>query len=182
MEYPDGAANFVTVSRLGEEKGLERTVRVFQKLMEEGIGAFTWTIVGDGPEHDRLKALIAEGGLQDKIFLAGGHKNPYPYLKNASAFILPSFNEAAPMVYGECAALRIPVITTNTCSAEEMVGKRQWGIVVENSERGIEEGLRAVLTGETDMNGFYSGNGEINQTAREQWSAFLTGVKAALEE
>ena len=86
--YPEGSMNFVTVSRLGEEKGLERTLHVFRKLRDEGCRRFTWTIVGDGPERERLQALIAEGGLQEQVILAGSQKNPYPYLKNASLNML----------------------------------------------------------------------------------------------
>ena len=177
VEYLSGSINFVTVSRLGEEKGLERTVRVFGRLHAEGCRPFTWTIVGDGPEYERLKALITQNGLQERIFLAGRKTNPYPYLKNASAFILPSFNEAAPMVYGECAALHIPIITTNTCSAVEMVENRKWGIVVENSERGLEDGIRAALNGSLDRSRFFCEGGRINQCAAAQWEAFLGSVK-----
>ena len=180
--YPKGSMNFVTVSRLGEEKGLERTLRVLRRLRDEGCRRFTWTIVGDGPERERLQTLIEEGGLQEQVVLAGNQKNPYPYLKNASMFILPSFNEAAPMVFGECAALHIPIITTETCSAKEMVADKNWGIVVENSERGLEEGLRAVLNDETDTSVFYHENEEINRNAERQWTAFLGSIKAAANE
>ena len=174
ITYPTGMTNFVTISRLSAEKGLDRTIRVFKKLLDEGMDRFTWTVVGGGLQYEALKKQIKECNLEDHIFLVGNKENPYPYLKNASAFILPSFNEASPMVYGECAVLGIPIITTNTCSAVEMVEKRNWGIVVENSEEGIEKGLRAAMNGQIGTSEICSG---INDNAEMQFCKFLHAVQ-----
>lgn len=180
VEYPQKSTNFVTISRLSAEKGLERTIRAFKNLYDEGCVNFTWTIVGDGLQQERLQKLVAEYGLQDKIFLIGNRSNPYPYLKNASVFILPSFNEAAPMVYGECAALKVPILTTDTCSAREIVQSRNWGSVVENSMEGIEKGLRSILNGKIDLAGFYDKTTAINDYAEKQLISFLRMVETAI--
>ena len=65
--------------------------------------------------------------------MVGNKENPYPYIKNASCFLLPSLHEAAPMVFGEASSLGVPVLTTETCSAIELVQSRGIGYVVENS-------------------------------------------------
>ena len=66
---------------------------------------------------------------------------PYSYLSQADWLLVPSFHEAAPMVFDESIMLGTKVITTDTTSADEMIGSSH-GIVCENSTEGI---VRALL-------------------------------------
>ena len=81
--------------------------------------------------------------MQEYIHLYGNQDNPYPYIKAANLFYLGSFHEAAPMVYAEAMTLGVPVLTTNTCSAEELVGEK--GFVCENDENGIYKEFESVF-------------------------------------
>ncbi len=150
--------NFVTIARLSEEKGLERCVPLFVQLNEQGkdVG---WTIVGGGPQRQRLEEEIKRQKAEAYITLAGEHTNSYRYIKNADYLLLPSFHEAAPMVFDEAACLGVPVVTTQTLSAVEMVEKRGLGIVCPNSQDGIAEGLKQAVE-----NGRYRVDLEINNT------------------
>jgi glycosyltransferase involved in cell wall biosynthesis len=58
--------------------------------------------------------------------------------------MLNSYHEALPLVLIEAMILGVPVFTTNTISAKEIVGDR--GFVCENSEKGIYKELRALLS------------------------------------
>ena len=46
--------------------------------------------------------------------------NPYGYIKAADLLLIPSYNEAAPLVIGEAAGLETPILSTETSSAKEM--------------------------------------------------------------
>lgn len=133
----------VTVARISSEKGLIRCIPIIRKLHEEGYN-FEWHIVGDGPLFREIKTLVIENELEKVIFLEGAQNNPYRFLKNASYLFLPSFHEAAPIVYDEAIALNIPVLTTQTLSADEIIGTEH-GIVCENNEAGIENMLKLAL-------------------------------------
>lgn len=135
---------FVTVARLSEEKGLLRCVPLFQKLRAEGFD-FEWHIVGGGPLRAALDEEIRKNGLNDCIYLDGEQINPYRYVKNADYFFLPSFHEAAPMVFNEALTLEIPILTTRTLSAKELIESRNIGIVCENESDSIFEMLDSVL-------------------------------------
>ena len=104
-----------------------------------------WTVVGKGEERKALETFLRRHGLDGHIRLVGGTDNPYYYMKNADVFLLPSYHEAAPMVFGECQALGLPVITTATASAQELVERRGLGVVCENSTEGLENALRALV-------------------------------------
>lgn len=168
-EYETEFANddyFVSACRLSSVKGLDRTIGVLGELNKEREINCKWVIVGDGPEKENLEVLIDKCGLKNIVFLVGEKENPYPYIKGARAFLLPSYNEAAPMVYGESAALGVPIVSTDTCSAAELVKDRNIGIVVDNNEAGIKRGLNEIIDGTVESNRI--GVEEINKIAESQ--------------
>ena len=168
-EYETEFANddyFVSACRLSSVKGLDRTIGVLGELNKEREINCKWVIVGDGPERENLEVSIDECGLKNIVFLIGEKENPYPYIKKARAFLLPSYHEAAPMVYGESAALGVPIVSTDTCSAAELVKDRNIGIVVDNNEAGIKRGLNEIIDGTVESNRI--GVEEINKIAESQ--------------
>ena len=136
--------NMVSVSRINPEKGLLRALDAIKPLMAE-YPELRWHIVGDGPERTALENVVQEAGLSERVMFYGMQDNPYPYMNAADLFFLPSFHEAAPMVFEEARALGTPILTTRTLSSEAMVEKRQSGWVCENSLEGIRNGLQVIL-------------------------------------
>ena len=132
--------SMVSVSRLSEEKGLPRSLEVVKNLHERGI-RFEWHLVGNGPLMSAIETFIKNNGLDGTVFLEGAKENPYPYMKAADYLFLPSFHEAAPMVFNEAACLGTPILTTKTLSAVELVERRSLGVVCENNTKSIEEML-----------------------------------------
>lgn len=171
VNYSPGLVNFVSVCRLSEEKGLDRTVKAFGELYRNGITGFTWTIVGGGPEYDKLQNLIEDEKLTSKISLVGNKDNPYPFIVNASCFLLPSFNEAAPMVFAEAACLGVPVLSTETCSAIELVQNRKIGVVVSNNYIGLLKGLESTI--KNPLNNFNVDASTINIHAFNQLNNYI---------
>ncbi len=143
VRYAHTCSTFVSVCRLGAEKGLHRTVEVLRRLRDEGLD-FRWHIVGDGEERSRLAHRIAQAGLADHIRLEGETDNPYRYMADADFLLIPSYHEAAPMVIQEAYALGLPVVTTRTLSADEMIAAGA-GCVMDNTDEGIYAGLRELL-------------------------------------
>lgn len=133
----------VTIARISSEKGLLRCIPIIKKLHVEGYD-FEWHIVGDGPLFRELRSMVIENGLERVVYLEGAQNNPYRFLKNASYLFLPSLHEAAPIVYDEAIALNVPVLTTRTLSADEIIGTEH-GIVCDNNETGIESMLKIAL-------------------------------------
>ncbi len=135
--------NIVSVGRLSAEKGFLRVIPMIKRLVDSGkdVGL---NIVGGGPDYDQLKNAICENKVEDYITLWGEQENPYRFLKNADLFFMPSYHEAAPMVFGEAASLGVPILTTDTLSARELVENRGLGIVCDNTDEAIYEALYAI--------------------------------------
>lgn len=144
IKYIRAGMNFVTVARLDRVKAIVRTIKVFSQIKAR-YDDFIWHIVGEGKERTHIEHAIKEYGMEGYIVLHGAKKNPYPYMKHSDALLLVSYQEAAPLVYQEAHILRVPVLTTNTRSAEEMVEETKTGIVCENSEEGIYHMLLCVF-------------------------------------
>lgn len=177
IEYDDQLYNFVSVCRLSTVKGLDRVISILYELEQEGYTNYSWTIVGEGPEYVNLVNMVHSFGLDKRILFVGNKNNPYPYIKNATALLLPSIHEAAPMVYAESAALGVPVITTETCSANELVKDRNIGIVVNNDNAHIKAKIREILCGNEILTGRNMTEEEINEFPKEEFESFLTTIR-----
>lgn len=145
-EYTDGCFNMFTAARLSNEKGILRVVKIIYELKEEGYGII-WRIAGDGPQRSEIELQISSYGLNDNIKLIGMIKNPYPYFKNTDLLLVPSYNEAAPMVFGEAEILGTTVLTTDTASAKELVSDRGIGFVCRNDDDAIKEEIKKIADG-----------------------------------
>lgn len=136
--------NIFSSARISKEKGILRMIGIFERLKEKGY-KFIWRIAGDGAMYDTAKKMCREHGLSDDIIFLGMQKNPYPYFKAADLVLVPSYDEAAPMVFGEAAAFGVPILTTDTVSAKELVEEKGIGRVCENTDDAIEDALERIL-------------------------------------
>lgn len=134
--YDSKFINLVSVARLSEEKGILRAVNAFAEANRQDIRYY---IVGGGPQETEIKEFIKDHGLADKVFLLGEKKNPYRYMLNADYLLVPSHHEAAPMVFDEANMLNLPVISTNTTSARELLAPSD--IVVEEIDKKMVLGI-----------------------------------------
>ena len=143
-EYSDGSINIFTCARISEEKGIFRMFPIFRELKNQGID-FDWRIAGSGPLLERAIKECRECGLEENIKFLGMIDNPYPYFKSSDLLLVPSYDEAAPMVFGEAAFFGLPVFTTNTTSANELVRDAGIGFVCENTDCDIKKDLSELL-------------------------------------
>lgn len=179
FECVSGEFIFLSVCRLSKEKGLYRVIEAIRKLIDEGYDNFKWFIVGGGPEYHSLENIIKKEKLNDIVFLKGETSNPYSYMRQANVLLLPSYNEAAPMVFGEAKVLRLPVLTTNTCSAKYFIEKNHAGIVCENSEKGIYEAMRQVLNSPNVLGTISVEQAlSVNKNAHTQLNCLLSEIKS----
>lgn len=143
--------NILTVARLAKEKGVDRALYAVKYCIENGLPV-KYHIVGDGKERQSLQKLVLELNLQNDVVFYGAQKNPYKYIKNADLMLLTSYHEAAPMIFDETACLGVPVLTTRTTSAYEMVESIECGIVCENEQDSISKTLFEICSNRDVLN------------------------------
>lgn len=148
FEYDDETLKFITVARISfEHKGLDRAVRSFGRLKKEGLlNNVKWLIVGGGRDMERLCEMIAEYDLSDVIYPIGVKSNPIPYLKSADCFLLPSRHEGKPMVITESFIMGLVPVVTEYTSAREQIRDGVDGLVFDNDEEALYQGLKRVVS------------------------------------
>lgn len=143
-KYIDDKINVALVGRIHEVKGYDRFLRVLSKLKEENLlNELNINIIGDGPEYENIVNLNNELNLN--ITFLGQISNPYKEMKNADLFILPSKFEAFGLVVLESMILHVPVLATKTAATESLIRDGYNGMIVENSEEGIYQGLKYLI-------------------------------------
>lgn len=138
--------NIVTVGRLHRIKGYDRLFRALGRIKQDGnLENISLKIVGDGEEEENLTALAKELNLEKEIEFLGRKDNPWHYIKDGDLFVLTSLSEAFPSTVIESLLMHIPVLSVEYSSAYEMIENNKNGIIVENSEDGIYQGLNKIL-------------------------------------
>jgi glycosyltransferase involved in cell wall biosynthesis len=79
------------------------------------------------------------------LFFLGLKSNPYAYISNASAFILPSFFEGKSISLEEAKLLHKPIVVTNFSSAKDQIENEVTGLIADMNATSIAEGLEQLL-------------------------------------
>lgn len=176
--YNSSKLNFVTVARINfNQKKMDRIVDTCDRLVREGYHEFVWNIVGEGPDRTALQQQIDENNLNDYIIIHGHQTNPYPYIKQADAFVLTSLYEGLPMTIREAEIIGTPILTTNFGSAHEAVIDNSQGLICENSSDGVYKMIKSVLDKPEVLlkfRDFLTNNPVSNKTALSQFEAVCT--------
>lgn len=141
----DDTPLLVTAGRLAHQKGYDRLIPLVGKLIKDGYKFELW-IIGDGAERSNIEILINQWELNDIVKLLGFQSNPYPYISVADWFVCSSRTEGYSTVVTESLIIGVPVLTTLCPGMEELLGKNSdYGIIVENNDRALLDGLRSIL-------------------------------------
>lgn len=138
------AVRMVTVGRFVPQKAYDRLLRVIKRLYEDGYPIELW-ILGDGEQRPMLEEYINTYSLNKIVTLWGFQKNPYPYLKHSDIFVCSSISEGYSTAVTEALILELPVITTACSGMDELLLDGKCGLITENSENGLYNGVKYVF-------------------------------------
>lgn len=120
---------FVSVGRLHSRKGYHKLIEAHSKLIKDGF-AHKIIIIGDGEEKDNLENLTKMYGVQNSFVLLGSLLNPYPYVKNADFFVMPSESEGWPLIIADALILQKPILSTAVGGIPEMIRHLENGYLI----------------------------------------------------
>ncbi|KMQ66286.1 glycosyl transferase family 1 [Chryseobacterium angstadtii] len=143
-DLPEGPL-FVSVGRLHNRKGYHKLIDAHKRLIDEGFH-HTVMVLGSGEEMKNLSDQIRSNQVQDTFILGGNRMNPYPYVKNADYFILPSESEAWPLVIAEALILQKPIIATDTGDVGVMIKDRETGYLINYETDEMYAAMKTFLT------------------------------------
>lgn len=120
-QWPSSRIVIGAVSRLRPEKSHDHLLEATAQLHRRGLDVGA-VIVGDGDQGSKLRQLIAQLGLEDRVHLVGAVRDVRPYLAGFDIFVITStavetFSNAAL----EALAMRCPVVSSRIGGMPEML-------------------------------------------------------------
>jgi glycosyltransferase involved in cell wall biosynthesis len=126
----DEIPNFLFLSRISVDKGMEYIYQALAELKKEGR-KFRFIMAGKGPDESTYILKFSELLQEDFDYLgvvSGERKTNL--LKECQVFLLPSFYEGLPMALLETMAFGLVPVTTDVGSIRDLVADGQNGIIV----------------------------------------------------
>jgi glycosyltransferase involved in cell wall biosynthesis len=134
----------------------------------------TLALLGDGPERDRLQAIVQRRGLGN-VHLLGHRHDVREWLACADLMVIASRREGFPYVLVEALQAGVPVVSTAVSGASEMLAA-EW-LAPPDTVADLQALLERVLPrSKAELAGL---QGEL--IARAQDELTLAGMAAAIE-
>lgn len=148
IEKRGNLIRIISLGTLKKIKGYDRLLRVIKRLVEEGY-RIELMILGEGSLRPELEKFIHGNNLQEIVQLRGYVDNPYPYLLSTDIYVCSSYAEGFNTAITEALILGRAVVTVDVSGVREQLGENaEYGIIVENSEKGLYEGLSKMMQGD----------------------------------
>jgi len=142
----DNKLKLIAVGTLKQSKGYVRLLKVLKKLNDEKYPVHLY-ILGIGPMQEELANIIQKDNMTDYVTLLGYDTNPYKYVSKSDLFVCASFAEGFSTAATEALIVGTPIVTVEVSGMKEMLGENnEYGIVTENSEEALYEGIKNILT------------------------------------
>ncbi|MDQ0591918.1 glycosyltransferase involved in cell wall biosynthesis [Chryseobacterium ginsenosidimutans] len=136
---------FVSVARLHSRKGFHKLMDAHAKLLKDGFDHHI-IVIGDGEEMENLKKQSESLKVTDSFQLLGSSMNPYPHVKNADFFILPSESESWPLIIADSLILQKPIISTNVGGIPEMIEHEKTGYLINYKTDEMYDSMKKFIT------------------------------------
>ena len=165
-QLPQDACVLFAAGRLHPNKGFAGLLDAFARLPHDVRGRPLYLVLaGDGPLAADLQAQTRQLEIQDRVIWAGWQQELAPFFAMAECFVCPSVHEPLGNVLLEAWANGVPLVSTATAGALELMTHEVNGLVVPcNDPQALSIGILELL--------------EMNATAR---AALVSAGRQALQ-
>lgn len=118
----------ISAGRLVEIKDYPNLLRAFKQVVN--VRPSRLMILGRGEPDKSLLNLSKQLGIDDKVSFLGFQSNPFKYMIHADLFVLASKSEAFPMAIIEAITCGLPIVSTSTPGACEIITDGKNGLLV----------------------------------------------------
>jgi glycosyltransferase involved in cell wall biosynthesis len=131
----EGAFVIGNIGRQHRLKGQRYLLEAAASLAHE-VREVRVLLVGDGPEHNRLRAYVDQIGMRERVVFTGWRRDAAQLLDVMDVVVHPSLHEALPQVMVEALAKSKPLVITDVSGVSEHVRHMETGIVVPKHDAG----------------------------------------------
>lgn len=136
----DKRFKLVSVGRLSAQKGFDYAIDAAKILKENGMN-FCWYILGEGALRKKLEEQIRKNNVSECVKLIGIRSNPYPYIKQADIFVMPSRYEGKSIALDEAKILCKPIVVTRFPSVYDAIKDGEDGCIAEISANSVANNI-----------------------------------------
>jgi glycosyltransferase involved in cell wall biosynthesis len=126
--HGDARSTIVAVGRLAPQKGYDVLLRAFAQVAP-AHPSWNLAIVGEGPLRVELTGLAASLGIADRVEFRGWLPEPGVVLAASDIFVMASLYEGFPNALLEAMACGLPVISTQSIGAGEIISDGHDGLL-----------------------------------------------------
>jgi L-malate glycosyltransferase len=117
------------VTRMRVRKGVDEFLRAMIAVRARFPGTQA-VIVGEVDLDDSLRAVVAEGGLEEDLHLLGRRHDMPEVFASFDVFVLSSHDEGMSNAILEAMAMELPVVATDVGGTGEVVAEGETGLLV----------------------------------------------------
>lgn len=142
QKFQDGNVRVLVAGRLIRRKRIDLALQAFAVALKSN-GKLILTIAGDGPEKENLENLAEELKIEKgKVEFLGAvpYKDMPKVFSRAHIFLHTAADEAFGQVYIEALASGVPIITTSTTGAKNII-KKSFGFVAADNTDALASSL-----------------------------------------
>jgi len=121
----------VGASRITHRKGFDYLIEAIASLAPKYPHIYA-KLMGEGNAREGLEKLVEKLGIEKNVEFLGRipREKTVPYYQEASLFILPSLNEGMSNAMLEALSCGLPLVSTNTGGADELIKEGINGYIV----------------------------------------------------
>ena len=114
-----GEKTFVlgNAGRFSRQKNQAFLINIFAEVVKKEQDS-RLLLAGDGEEMDRIRVLVKQKGLEEKVVFTGSVTDVENYLQAMDVFLLPSLYEGLPIAAVEAQCSGLPVLFSDTVTRE----------------------------------------------------------------
>jgi glycosyltransferase involved in cell wall biosynthesis len=134
----------LTVSRLEKEKNIETILKAMPKITDKaGL-----IIVGDGSQKERLKKIVKDLYLEDRVLFAGHQEDVGDFYSIADVYVQASLYEGYGLTLLEAATYNLPIVSTDVGLIGDVLKKSEVSIFNKKDPDDLVFKLREVISSE----------------------------------
>jgi len=169
----------IMVARFDEQKDQSLLIQALSRV--EGKN-WHLELVGDGPCINKVRSLVCELELSEKVTFSGSRNDVEDRLANSDVFCLISNWEGLPLTILEAMRGGLPVIASDVGGVSEVVVDCQTGYVVNRGDiMGVAAAIEALLRSEEDRIRFGK-NGRSRYEEKFTFQVMLNKTLAVYKE
>jgi glycosyltransferase involved in cell wall biosynthesis len=119
----------VTVGEFTRNKGHLYGLEAINLLYKRNV-PFSYTIIGEGEDRNKIEEYVAMKQLQNVVTLAG-YQDARLVLHNYDIYLLPSVKEGLPYILLEAGKTSLPVVATITGGVPEIIRHEDTGLLAQ---------------------------------------------------